>query len=159
MELNSEDIYIYFNRGLAHFYNNSFEKAEIDFEQCLLLDSQDAQTMIWLYLNRERHGKTGELQLVAQAKNMKPLHWPHPVVFMLLENMAPEMLLEDTVDPDPNVEKEHLSEAYFFIAQYHLLRGQDFKATENFQKSVETSDHGIIQSAALMELGRLDPPA
>ncbi len=159
MELNPEDIYIYFHRGLAYFYNSNYEKAEIDFEQCLELDTQDAQAMIWLYLNRQRDGRTGELQLVAQAKNMKPRHWPHPVVFMLLDNLTPERLLEDTLDPDPKVEKERLGEAYFFIGQYHLLRGQDFNALENFQKCVETSDHGFIRSAALIELTRLDRPA
>ena len=155
MELNSEDTYIYFNRGLAYFYNSKFEKAESDFEQCLELDSQDAHAMIWLYLNRQRGGRTGELQLVAQSKNMKPRHWPHPVVFMLLDHLTPELLLEDTLDSDPKVEKEHLGEAYFFIAQYHLLRGQDVKAKENFKQCVATSDHGFIRSAALLELDRL----
>ena len=159
LELNPDDIYIYFNRGLAYFYNNNYEKAESDFEQCLELDSQDAQAMIWLYLTRQRDGRTGELQLVAQSKNMKPRHWPHQVVFMLLDNLAPELLLEDTTDPNPEVDRERLGEAYFFIGQYHLLRGQDFKARENFQKCVETSDHGFLRSAALMELTRLDRPA
>lgn len=154
MELNPEDLYIYFNRGLAYFYNDKFKKAENDFEQCLELDSQDAQAMIWLYLSRERGGRTGELQLVAQSKNMKPRHWPHQIAFMLLDNLTPELLLEDTVNADPKVETERLGEAYFFIGQYHIVRGQDFKAKENLQKCVATSDHGIIRSAALMELER-----
>ena len=81
-------------------------------------------------------------------------YYNHERVHESLDNLTPELLLEDTLDADPNVEKERLGEAYFFIGQYHIVRGQDFKAKENLQKCVATSDHGIIRSAALMELER-----
>ncbi len=155
LRLNPDDVSIFFHRGIAHFCCGNFESAEGDFEACLKIDPQDAYGMIWLFLSRERDGRTGELQLVTQSININPKHWPHPVIFFYLGEMTSESLINATVDSNKKIEEKRICESQFYIGQYLLLQGEDGKASQCFQNSLEYSGHVFICSAARKELNRL----
>jgi len=150
-----DDIYIFFHRGLSYLYLGKFESAEADFQICLELDPEDTYAMIWLYLAREHDGRTGELQLVAQASQVKHKDWPFAVIDFFLDNGSEQTVLQAAADFDPKVEEERTCEAYFYIGQYHLLREAEFEAAENFNRCVEKSSKRFIVAAAHQELRRL----
>ncbi len=155
LRLSPEDVSIFFQRGLAHFCCGNFESAEGDFEACLDMDPRDSYGMTWLYLSRERDGRTGELQLVVQSVNLNPKHWPNPVVFFFLDELTTELLINATPDSNKNIEEKRICEAHFFIGQKFLLLGENIKACQSFKKCLEYPCQIFMVSAAQKEISRL----
>ena len=80
--------------------------------------------------------------------------WPAPVVPLFLKEMSPEQVLEKARGSEN--QQAQLCDAYFFIGQWHLMRGDATSAEQFFQKAVATA--AINQLAckfAKAELGRM----
>jgi len=148
----------YGSRGVARFYLDELSAAEKDFEQTLQLGRGELRrfAVLWRYLSAEHDGRDGAGQLVADTQNVNLDRWPGVIARFYLDAVDAETVLADTGDPDPNVTRERLCVAYFFIAQKHLLDGSAAKARENFQKALDTGVTEFIQyKAAQRELDRI----
>jgi TPR repeat protein len=147
-----------YTRGMSLFDLGRFAEAEPDLEQLCALRPEWVYCELWLYAARERAGKDGDAGLQAAAKNVDLTHWPGPVVTFFLGNKGEAQLLREAKSPDRQKELEQLCEAYFYVGQKLLTRGNPTKAMAMFQKAVDTGITNFVEYAsARAELARRTP--
>ncbi len=76
---------------------------------------------------------------------------------MFLEETSPEQVLEAARDSGRWKQKRKRCDAYFYIGQWHLIRGDTAMAAQFFQKAVATDADMVSWNFAKTELGRLVP--
>jgi lipoprotein NlpI len=148
----------YGSRGVALFYLNQLAEAEADFEQSLRFGRGELRrfAILWKYLSAEHDGRDGEIALASDIQNIKLDRWPGVIAQFYLDTASADAVLSQAKDPDPDVRRERLCVAYFFIAQKQLLAGRTAQARDNFQKALDTGVTEFIQhKAAQRELDRL----
>jgi rhomboid protease GluP len=146
----------YSHRANAYFYQARFTEAEKDYEKYLSIKPEHKYYKLMLYLSRERAGKDGRTILAEQVKPMDLDDWPGPVFSLYLGRAAPEEVLEATGDNDKKVQGERQCEAFFYLGQYYLLRGEKEKAVEMFRRAIDTGVTDFIEyGGARAELERL----
>jgi len=122
------------------------------------LEPSDPYAVLWLYLARARAGEDGRGDLATQATRLNLSKWPGPVLALYLGNAAPEALLPAARDSDPKKQREQQCEAYFYLGQQALLRGDRAEAIRLFRAAVDTGVTDFIEyQGAQMELKRLSP--
>ncbi|MFX0200285.1 MAG: tetratricopeptide repeat protein [Candidatus Hodarchaeota archaeon] len=156
IKLDSKNASAYKNRGNAFFYQGRFALAEADYRAYLRMKPKNIYRMLWLYIAQERAGKSGLHELSDNIKKADLGKWPGPVASILLEEISPQELLEKTKDKDQRVEKQRQCEAYFYLGQYYLLKGDKEKAAQMFKLCLETKvTYYIEYTGAKVELGRM----
>lgn len=84
-------------------------------------------------------------------------NWPGQVIALYLGRTSPEQVLAATADRDEKRRRELECEAFFYIGQYHLLKGRRPKAAEFFRKAVETGVTDFIEyQSAKVQLKRMN---
>ncbi|MGV7220034.1 MAG: tetratricopeptide repeat protein [Nitrospinales bacterium] len=156
IELDPGNARVYFNRGWAQFYLTRYKKAIEDFEQASRIDPKNVYAVAWLYLARHQEGKEGLTELEIQSRNVNLKIWPGPVASLLLGKSTPEDVLLETKHLDKKVENGRLCEAYFFIGEYYLLRGEKNLARKMFEQAIVTGVTTFNEYASSkVELNRL----
>lgn len=148
----------YGSRGVTLFYLNQLAEAEADFDQSLRLGRGELRrfAILWKYLSAEHDGRDGKAALASDIRNIKLDRWPGVIAQFYLDAASTDAVLGQAKDPDPDVRRERLCVAYFFIAQKQLLAGRTAQARDNFQKALDTGVTEFIQhKAAQRELDRL----
>ncbi len=151
----------YLNRGILNFYHNREEAAARDFS--MVLENGDAgmrrYALLWLYLAKSRTGSNGKKEIEKKARGTNLVPWPGVIVSMYLGKARPKRVLRETRDGNPRKQLENECVAFFFIGQYHLIRGHRNKAAEYFNKTVATGVKYFRQYGAAREelrrMGRL----
>ena len=117
--------------------------------------------MLKFYLATKRQGKNGESELLSRLRGINLNEWPGPLVNLYLGKITPEEVIEnfssfDFSSFDDDEENLPQSDLYFYIGQYHLLKGNKAQAKSFFKKTV---DLGLIDDASYKgskaELNRL----
>jgi lipoprotein NlpI len=107
---------------------------------------------------RARAGEDGRAELAVQAKRLDLLKWPGPVVALYLGNGTPEEVLLSARNPDPQKQREQQCEAYYYLGQHALIRGDRTEAIRLFRAAVESQVTDFVEYyAARVELKRLAP--
>jgi lipoprotein NlpI len=57
---------------------------------------------------------------------------------MYLGEVTPEQCLAAASDKDPKRDKEMKCEAYFYVGQFYLIRGDKERASESFRRCIAT---------------------
>lgn len=158
IKLDPHDAFAFQVRGNVHFYMGRFGKAASDYQRSLGLDPSDLFSTIWLYLAKARAGKEGRQVLIARSRNMNSEVWPAPVISLFAGDITPVELV-DIAKFQTDAEKNGImSEAYFYSAEYYLLRGEFQKAIKMFRWIVEKGAASLMEyTAAKIELNRLEP--
>ena len=144
------------NRGNANFYLGRFPAAVGDYERSLSIEPKKIFRVIRLYLARERSGQDARVDLARDASNFDLTDWPGPVVSMFLGRAAPEQVLAAAKHSDQRKQREQNCEAYFYVGQHHLLRGNKRDAAKFFRKVLDTGITYFIEyTGAKAELDRL----
>jgi lipoprotein NlpI len=144
------------NKGRALFYLERFGDARGAFTKGVELEPQDAYGSLWLYLARTREGHNGKDELAANAKNLDVQQWPWPIVRFYLGTAAPKDLLRSAESLDPKKSREQRCEAYFYLGEQALMRGDRQEAIKLFQATLDTGVTNFIEyEAAQIELQRL----
>ncbi len=133
IRLNPKNSIAYHNRGRAHFYRGQFAVAEKDFVEADRL-KLDAYAVIWLYLTRARGGSNGQAELANDAKRFTTGDWPEPAIRLFLGRLSPESIMSAATNPDSKSQAEDQCEARFFIAEWHLIRGDKKRAGQLFHE-------------------------
>jgi len=156
IELQPGNAGAHYRRGWASFYLTRYKKAVADFAQAARADPKNIYAISWLYLARRQQGAEGLAELAKQAKAVDLNVWPGPVVSLLLGRTSPERVIVEASHPDKQVENERQCEAYFFVGEYYLLRGEKSLAREMFQQAIVTGVTTFNEYAsAKVELDRL----
>lgn len=150
------------NRAFTHFFFlGQFDKAAKDYKHISQIYPKNVYFILGLYMATKRQGKNGESKLLAQLKGIQQSKWPVPLANLFLDNITPEELIKkfssfDFSGFDNDEEKIPQSDCYFYIGQYHLLKGNKEQARSFFKKTIEL---GLVEDAsykgAKAELNRL----
>lgn len=150
---------VYGTRGFVYFNQALFSLAEPDLEAYLRLNPKAKQAkyiMLWLYIARERVGKDAKPGLAVHAKKIDLNKWPGPIFSLFFGYITPEKLIEETKDKDKKIEKGRRCETFFYLGQYHLLRGEKDQAMKMFGLSLDTEMKNFVEyKLAKLELERM----
>ncbi len=101
--------------------------------------------MLWLYLARSRAGQDGRSELGKNAQRLKVAAWPGQVVGLYLGNASAAAILQAAKDRDPKKDKEQHCEAYFYLADHALLRGDRAETIRLFKAAIDTGVTSFIE--------------
>jgi len=149
----------YNNRGYARFNEGEFDAAARDLKVSLERRSTNGFTMLWYYLARHRAGAAdAEADLRRQTSGaIDPATWQGAVIGLFLGDVSVAELKRAAGSDDPNVRLEQECELYFYLGQYHLLRGDVAAAEAALNRAIETGVRDFTEYAgAIAELKRLE---
>jgi tetratricopeptide (TPR) repeat protein len=133
------------SRGYAYFYKKDFPNSAADLARAVK-GSGDGYCMMFLFLART-HLKQGSAaaELTANARMLEEKSWPRAAIDLLLGIGSPESTLAAAKGPD------QAAEAYFYIGEWRLNRGDKAEAANDFRKVVETCPKHFIEYAVAAE--------
>jgi len=128
------------NRGRARFYSGQSSAAASDFVHAADADPQYIYAPIWLYLARSRAGRQGEArsELAKYAAGADLTKWPGPVINLYLDRETPESIFNSARDSAPSKDREQHCEAFFYLGQLALQKGERQEANRRFQQAIDT---------------------
>ena len=149
----------YFRRGHARFYEGRLEQAAEDFAKAAAdrtAPGTKPYALLWQAWTLQRLAQPLPQDLTALTAADPPGAWPLPALAMLAGRLSPEQVLQQLDQRQGDDRELALAEAWFYIGQYHLNRGETAQAREAFEK---TRAKGITiyveHTAAGFELQRL----
>ncbi|MBI3706447.1 MAG: tetratricopeptide repeat protein, partial [Proteobacteria bacterium] len=145
-----------YSRAGARLILGQFAAASADYMKRLSLDEPDPYPTLFLYISQARSGVDGRSELAVNAAKLDLSKWPGAAIKLFLGQSSPEAVL--SARPNSGFTKaEWECEAYFYLAEFELLRGSKAKAVELFRKSVATGVSRFSEfQFAEAELARLE---
>jgi lipoprotein NlpI len=145
----------YLNRGRSKFFLARFREAVPDLERAARAVPKDLFRASWLYLARSRAGTDGRAALRDAVKGLDLRRWPGPLVLMYLGRMSGADVIESADQGSKRKRREKLTEAYYFVAQHHLIRGDGGEAKELLLSVLKLGvKHFVVYTGARAELAR-----
>jgi tetratricopeptide (TPR) repeat protein len=145
-------------RGLVHFSRQRWAEAEADFSAYLREAKRGTEyAEFFRLLARRRGGRDDEAAAFAATVGGWKPGWPKAVGRYLAAEIDESQLLAQTLLGDQPPAAERRCEAYFYIAETLLARGETAGAREFFQKCVGTGVSGYVEyTLARAELQRVE---
>lgn len=144
-----------FKRGLAAYYLASYRDAAEDFEaarQTADSPTTAARAEYWRLLSLRQAGVTAGSPVLASDA------WPAPAIRALTGAATNAEVLEKAHENSGSALELALMEAYFYLGQQALLRGERFKANAYFKQAAEKEAlHSILHHSIARERARLTP--
>jgi lipoprotein NlpI len=145
-------------RGLVRLLQQRFDAAAQDFERAAAAQAQAGgehgfARLLWMTTLR-RAGQPLPAELQALAQHEGP--WPQAALALMADATTPQALLQG-LQALPEAERDlALAEAWYYIGQWHLARGERDAAITAFQRSVAQRATAYHEhAAATQELRRL----
>jgi lipoprotein NlpI len=153
-----QDSWSYYRRGHTQFDAGRFNEAAQDFAAHLRLTPGQPFGALWLYIARMRAGENARAELERFAAGASLSQWPGPIIEMMLERISPDVLLDSTINTDEQKEKDRSCEAFFYVGEYYLLKGDRVAASRAFRAALATGVTDFLEYVrAGAELKRLGP--
>ncbi len=161
LELAPEYLSALRGRARAHFYQGDFTAAAADYRRVLGLGPASLYSRLWFHIALKRSGQDG-----GQAfRELSPAYleaWPGPIIRLFLGEVTPAQVVEG-LETGGNVDTknararlERACEAYFFLGEDALIRGERERAVDYFRKAVATGITEFVEyTASKVELARL----
>lgn len=143
-------------RGRVRLYTGDHARAVTDLEQSLKLDYNE-YTALWLYLARKRGGASdAEERLDRETRATRGGSWPAPVIVLFLGRTDVDSVLAAATDQDARRQREQRCEASFYLAHWHLLRGNSERALPLLKEAQAGCPREFLEhEGAIAELRRL----
>lgn len=149
----------YFRRGHARFYEGRLEQALDDFGKAAadrIEPGAKPYAQLWQAWTLQRLGRPLPPELAAVAASAASGLWPLPALALLTGQLSAEQVLQQLDARQGDDRELALAEAWFYIGQHHLIRGDTAKAREAFEKTRAKGITVYIEHmAAAFELERL----
>lgn len=157
MDPKSDDAY--FGRGRARFYSGDYQRAIADFQEAMKLEP-NGYAPIWIYLARKKGGVAApEEALDSETRAFRNTSWPGTLIIFYLGRTDAKSVYAAATDPSPRMQRENRCEANFYLAHWHLLRGEQALAVPLFKDAQEDCPRNIVEyEGAVTELRRLQKP-
>lgn len=129
-------------RAKARYAAKQYPEAQQDLQELLKDRSaiRNGYPLILLYLAARRTGSDGKDLLARYAESDLPKEWPRPLIDWANGKIGADDALQNA--KSSKSANEQLCEAYFYIGEGYLADGDNRRAREYFQKSV---DQGISE--------------
>jgi lipoprotein NlpI len=152
-------------RGIAKFYAGRLGEAAEDFAKASDAGDKDSQALadLWLLWTRQRLGQPMPDSVRDRAATDARGDWPRPALAVMAGKLTPEEMLKVLERKSGDERRMATSEAYFYLGQYYMGRGDKIKAGEFFGKvrrlnMVMNTEHKAA-GFELQYLGTLTEPA
>lgn len=162
LEIDPEESYAYFNRGIALYYGKRASLGIADLIKFYEFDKNDPFRIAWLYiLEREVHGKEYAVKNLEQRRkdiNQEVL-WGLEILDFIKGDINNKQLIDTIRYAEiPKLEKSRrLCEAYFYMAKMAEFEGKMKLAYDLMHLCVATEVTGYLEYRyALMEIGRFE---
>jgi lipoprotein NlpI len=144
-----------FARGRTLFYMSEYARAAQDIEAAFKAQP-NAYVALWLYLARKRGGVTGAEALLERDMSGFRGGWPFAVAVLYDGRTDPQSVAVAAGDSDPVRRRELGCEANFYIAHWHLGKGERADAHTRLQNVQRECPKNILEyEGAVAELRRL----
>jgi len=145
-------------RGIAKFYAGRLAEAAEDLAKAS--EAGEVYAGLWLSWTHQRLGQPLPATLLQRAAAEPRGDWPRPALAVLAGKLSPDEMLKLLERRSGDERKVAAAEAYFYLGQYYMGRGDKAKAREFFEKTrrlniVTHTEH----AAAGFELQHLGVPA
>jgi lipoprotein NlpI len=127
VELDAKSSNTVFGRGRARYYAGDFKRAVADMESAAKLEASE-YTALWLYLARKRDGAGDAEERLDNETRATRGGWPAPVIVLYLGRTDVNSVFAAATDPDARRQRDQRCEANYYIAEWHLLRGENERA-------------------------------
>ncbi|MEZ0325219.1 MAG: DUF3857 domain-containing protein [Fimbriimonas sp.] len=147
IELDDKDFWSFQARGMNRFYSRDYEGAVADFAKAIERadDTKRVYNDLWLASSYRRLKKELPTDLKARAAADPRGAWPRPALAAVTDVIKVDDLLA-ILEGKPGDDKMAASaEAYFYLGQLHLDRGDRAAAEEYFKKAVATDVFPYIE--------------
>ena len=152
----SNNSFFYYSRGVERFYLGQFDLAREDLSRAIELKPDYIYSALWFYLAQSRAGKDGKKDLKRNTRQLNLSSWPGHIVGLYLAVSTSEEILKAAKDLDPKKDREQHCEAYFYLGEYALLRGNRNEAARLLRAAIDTGVTNFVEySGAQAELKRL----
>ena len=147
-----------YRRGRIHYHLGNYGEASKDLEASTKSDTGAGRAFSWLWLDMAQNKLGGDKRVSLQtlAYDIKLDVWPLPLVKYFRGELSDDQLIAQSKDNDDSKQRLQFCEAYFFIGQQFLRKGDTKGAARAFQKSRDTEAREYIEYAAsAFELAKL----
>jgi lipoprotein NlpI len=159
LDLQPDHPYAYLNRAIAFLYDGKLELAIADFRQYQQQKPTDPYPAIWLYLAEvQQTADVAKANLQQTAGQVQNNPWGRQLIGLFLGEVSEQQLLAKATEPgtEPTKLTEQLCEAYFYLAQWHLLQNNPTQAAVYFKRALATNVYEFVEHKyARLELDRL----
>jgi len=131
-------------RGHLYFLNGHYELAQKAFTQYLKLKPNDMYRALWVYLCEQYMRRKGTV-LRFYTRNQDLNAWPGAMVKLYLGDVDLKDLVDALKKSLKSWRASNRCEAYFYLAQYHYVRGEYKQALAYFQQAVKTRQYDLIE--------------
>jgi lipoprotein NlpI len=145
LQLRPNNGLIFANRGALNFLLGKYTAAAADFERFLKIHNDDLYRMLWLYLSLRYAGENAQQQVTPYASSQDLVRWPGAILELYLGMVELDDLIDALSKGVPNMQAGHRCEAYYYLAQYHLVNGDREKAVQLFDKAVATEANSYLE--------------
>lgn len=162
LEIDPNEVYAYFNRGIALYYGNRAELGIQDLKKFYELDKNDPFRIAWLYiLERKVEGQdVARTKLEERHKAIdKKVPWGTEVLDFLAGKISGHELIASvrTADIEISERARRLCEAYFYMAKEAAYNGEYKRAYDLFHLCLSTNVSGYLEYRyARMEIARFE---
>lgn len=155
LKLNPKYLSALLQRAHLYFLHGKYEAAQKDFTQYLQEKPNDLYRMLWIFLCERYQRRDGSV-LGFYSNNQDLSAWPGAMVKLYRGDVD----LQDLVPPLKRTLKRWNAasrcEAYFYLGQFHFIRGEMRQALAYFQEAVKTRQKALIEyEFALVYVDRL----
>jgi tetratricopeptide (TPR) repeat protein len=140
----------YSARGFLYFDMGNFNAAAEDLLRANDLND-DAQSMLWRFLARQRLGQDGASELSANAARLKTKIWPYPVIDFYLGRRS-----QDEMRSAASTLEQKCQSDFFVVGEWLLLHNDAAGAKGSLQEAADFCPKGADEYAgAVAELKRI----
>jgi lipoprotein NlpI len=147
--------------ALQRFYMGRFSESAEDFRRVAEWSLEGGYTSLWRFLARVRTGDdiaSAQKELNHHRSLLRGDAWPLPVVDFYRGHMDSVAVREAAANAGGKKAIEQTCEADYYIAEWHLLRGDHTSARPLLERAVTTCPDTFIEhKGAVAELSRLKP--
>ena len=145
----------FLGRGRARFYDGDSRRAAADIEQAMKIEP-NAYTAMWLYVASKRANAVNAEEILDSGTRSDRGGWPGPLILLYLGRTDVGSVQAAAVDSDARRQSEQRCEASFYIAHWHLIRGEPDRALPLLKEAQSGCPRDFLEyEGASAELRRL----
>lgn len=166
LELDPDDAYVNFNRGIVLYLAGRAATALPDFITFYKADKNDPYRMLWLYLcessiiGRDRALSALKLRYLHADTKAKSDNWGYNIVKLYLGETSEDEFFDEIKTHQSKIEEfaDHLCEGYFYLGMLRLIDGDDHLCYDLMSLSAATRRYAFLEYRyavrILKDLGR-----
>jgi lipoprotein NlpI len=145
LQLDPNNTSAYNTRGALNFLLGRYQDAVKDFKRYLKLRPHDSYRLLWLYMSEKNLHPDQPDDLINYIDGVNLKVWPGAIVRLYLGQVPVEDVINALSNNMRHWSNGNRCEAYFYLGQYFLLRGDRTNALRFFKQAVKTKATGFME--------------